>query len=101
MFFKKEMLLLCGALVLAQTATAQNGAQVVSVDAPALVEPGAAFTATITMTNTGSTVWDSFGYYALGSEGPRDNTTWLASGRVVVPDEAFVSPGETFAFTTT
>lgn len=101
MFCMKGILLLCGALVLAQTAAAQNGAEVVSVEAPAFVEPDASFTATITMRNTGTTVWETFTRYALGSEGPRDNNTWLAGGRVALPDEAFVAPGETFAFTTT
>lgn len=101
-FLMKKILLLGAGLVLAQTALAQNGAEVVSISAPASVAPGATFTATITMKNTGATAWTTAGMYALGSESPRNNLTWLASGRVAIPgDPDPIDPGETAAFTTT
>src|SRR4029077_2786693 len=93
-------LLLSVGLALAQTATAQNGADVLSISAPASVAPGATFTATITMTNTGANQWTTGSSYNLGSESPRNNLRWLAGGRIALPVDP-INPGETAAFTTT
>ena len=92
--------ILCAGLALAQTGTAQNAAEVLSVSAPASVAPGATFTATITMTNTGGLAWTTAGLYTLSSESPRNNLRWLASGRLALPVDP-INPGEAAAFTAT
>ncbi|MEO6034194.1 MAG: NBR1-Ig-like domain-containing protein, partial [Verrucomicrobiota bacterium] len=95
----KKILLLCIGLMLAKSAAAQNAAAVLSIDAPASVAPGATFTATITMTNTGATAWTTEGLYNLGSEIPRDNSRW-GLGRIPLPSSP-INPGEIAAFSTT
>src|SRR5207248_4506485 len=55
---------------------------------------------TITMTNTGANQWTTAGMYNLGSESPRNNSRWLASGRIALPVDP-VNPGDTATFTTT
>src|SRR4051812_23296527 len=87
-------------LSFAETALAQNDAQVLSIGAPASVAPGATFSATITMTNTGANQWTSGGSYSLGSESPRNNSRWLASGRIALPTDP-INPGDTAVFTET
>ena len=87
------------ALFLAQSGIAANDASVVSLNAPVSVAPGANFTATITMTNSGDTTWTTAGSYNLGSENLRDNTRWGPS-RVGLPTDP-VNPVQTAAFTTT
>jgi len=67
----------------------------VSIVAPASVNAGQNFSATVTMLNTGSTVWDTAVYH-LGSQDPRDNVTW-GLGRVVFNDA--VNPGSTVLMT--
>src|SRR6266487_5523555 len=87
-------------LSLARIGIAQNAADFGSISAPASVAPGETFTATITMTNTGGNPWTSAGLYALGSESPRNNLAWLASGRVALPADP-INPGNVAAFTAT
>jgi hypothetical protein len=52
------------------------------------------------MTNTGANSWTSGGNYNLGSESPRNNSRWLASGRIALPADP-INPGDTAAFTET
>src|SRR6266487_4270099 len=88
------------ALSMARMGIAQNAADFGSISAPASVAPGETFAATITMTNTGANPWTSSGLYALGSESPRNNLAWLASGRVALPADP-INPGEAAGFTAT
>ncbi len=77
------------------------GATVVSVDAPATVLAGEAFTARVTVENTGGTPWD--GGTRLGTTEPRDRAsvfhdgTWLDTNRVAAVEGA-VALGETYTF---
>ena len=87
-------------LSMAGIGIAQNAADFGSISAPASVAPGETFTATITMTNTGANPWTSAGLYALGSESPRNNLAWLASGRVALPADP-INPGDVAVFTAT
>src|SRR6266568_2573363 len=80
-------------LSMAGIGIAQNAADFGSISAPTSVAPGETFTATITMTNTGANAWTSAGLYALGSESPRNNLAWLASGRVALPADP-INPGD-------
>src|SRR5438105_3749794 len=96
----KYLLLLMIGLAFSSDCLAQNDAQVVSISAPTSVAAGATFTATITMRNTGANPWTSGGLYNLGSESPRNNSRWLASGRIALPTDP-INPGDTAAFTTT
>ena len=73
-----------------------DNAQMVSIMAPDSVAAGTDFTATITMRNTGDTIWSFNGAVRLGSESPRDTTRWGLT-RLVVPHD--VSPQQTVAFT--
>lgn len=76
---------------------AVNSASLVSFSAPTAVGPGQAFTATLTLRNTGNTVWtsplyDPYRPHRLGSEDPINNARWgLARAEIPVPS---VSPGQ-------
>jgi YD repeat-containing protein len=72
------------------------GAAYVGQSVPTLVAAGRSFAVTIQMRNTGNTTWTRAEAYRLGSQNPRDNTTWGA-GRIDVP--ANVPPGGTGTFT--
>lgn len=95
----KKMVFSLLSLLLAHTSLAQNGAAVVSVNAPTSVAPGASFIASITMTNTGGSSWTTAGLFNLGSESPRNNLTW-GTGRIALPRDP-INPGETASFTNT
>ena len=58
--------------------TVGDNSSVVSSSVPISVTTGQTFTATITMNNSGSTVWTNTGAnpYRLGSQNPSNNTTW-------------------------
>ena len=78
-----------------------NGAAIFSSSVPSGVATGQTFTAMITMTNTGGTIWTNTGAtpYRLGSQSPQDNTTW-GLNRVSLPSSP-VNPGQKAAFTFT
>jgi hypothetical protein len=61
------------------------------VSAPASVNPGQTFNATLSATNTGNNAWtvdpSNGNRYKLGSSNPRDNTRWGTS-RVELPGES-------------
>jgi len=80
-----------------------NNATVVSASVPSGVVTGKTFTATITMNNSGGTVWTNTGAnaYKLGSQNPQDNTTW-GFNRVAMPSSPVnVGANATFTFTAT
>lgn len=77
-----------------------NNAAVATVSAPDSVAPGASFTATVTMQNTGTKVWTSDATpHRLGSQSAQDNTRWGLS-RVNLPSTP-INPGASAAFTFT
>jgi glucose/arabinose dehydrogenase len=69
-----------------------NDAQIVSEVGPATVAPGAAYTAHVTLLNTGTGTWTAESGYSLGSQSPADNITW-GTNRVPLPGR--VPPGAT------
>ena len=82
--------------------TPVNAADTATVSVPSTVAPGATFTATVTMRNTGVLKdWTSGGTnpYRLGSQNPQDNTRWGLS-RVDLPTSPVVE-GQTVTFTFT
>lgn len=69
-----------------------------SIAASSSVVAGSTFSATVTMTNIGTSTWVTGGAhpYRLGSQSPQDNFTW-GTNRVTLP--ANVSPNQTVAIT--
>jgi GH25 family lysozyme M1 (1,4-beta-N-acetylmuramidase) len=82
-----------------QTVNVGNAAAVVSVSIPSTVSVGQAFAGTITLKNTGGTIWTNTGAtpYKLGSQSPQDNITW-GTNRVVLPSSP-INPGQNATFT--
>ncbi|MFN0172909.1 MAG: NBR1-Ig-like domain-containing protein [Bryobacteraceae bacterium] len=79
-----------------------NGASLVNLSAPASVGPGQAFSATLTVRNSGNTTWTSSVYdpyrpHRLGSEDPANNAKWGFS-RLEMPVPV-VNPGQEVSFT--
>jgi hypothetical protein len=77
---------------------AVDDAVFVSQSVPATVLPGAAFQATFTLRNTGTTPWSDAQGYRLGSWAPQDNTTW-GTGRIDMQGGTTVAPNDTLSFT--
>ena len=76
-----------------------NNSSVVSISAPSTVNAGAAFSATVTMNNSGTKAWTADGTpHGLGSQSPQDNTTWGFT-RVGLPGGTAVNPGQNVTFT--
>ena len=69
----------------------------VSQSVPTTMSPGATYSATITLRNSGNTTWSSVGQYKLGSQSPRDNMNW-GLRRVQLPSAAVVLPGQSQTF---
>jgi GH25 family lysozyme M1 (1,4-beta-N-acetylmuramidase) len=83
--------------------TAGNSATLVSGSVPNGITTGTTFTATITLNNSGATVWTNSGTkpYRLGSQNPSNNTTWGFS-RVNLPSSPInIGQNATFTFTAT
>ena len=79
-----------------------NNAAVTSLSAPDTVAPGASFSATITLQNTGTKPWTSDATpHRLGSQNPQDTTRWGLT-RVNLPSSPVnPSASATFTFTCT
>jgi len=75
-----------------------NAAKFLRQSVPNSMVAGQHYTVTVTMQNTGETGWRQANNYRLGSQNPRDNTTWGFS-RVELP--APVAPNGTVTFTFT
>ncbi|SET25730.1 trypsin-like serine protease [Stigmatella erecta] len=80
-----------------------NAAAFVSQSVPTQVQAGQTFTVSITLRNTGASVWEDYTGYRLGSQAPQDNNIWGAGGRIGLDLYDLVSPGatKTFQFTAT
>src|SRR5882672_5318555 len=108
------ILLLAGGVIPASLACAQttvpvpapspvpavNNADALNVTAPAAVKPGEAFSASVTMKNTGTSLWTAAGQYRLGSQNPQDNDRW-GVGRVTLPQNTPADASVTFTATFT
>jgi hypothetical protein len=77
-----------------------NGAAFVSQSVPASMSPGQKATVSITMKNTGTSTWTRDDGFKLGTENPRDNTTWTGKTRVKLAQGESIAPGQskTFSF---
>lgn len=76
--------------------TPSNSAEFVSQTVPKWMYATESYTVSVTMKNTGNTVWNQGSTYKLGSQNPQDNTTWGFS-RVDMPRTVW--PGESVTFT--
>jgi len=70
-------------------------AEFVSKQVPANMLPGAPYSVSVTMKNTGSATWTANGPYKLGSQNPTDNNTWGTTRRSVTTS---VATGGTYTF---
>ena len=75
----------------------KNDAEFVAQTVPAQLAPGVAFTARVTLRNTGTTTWTEQTGHRLGSQNPQDNQTW-STGRVTLGKGVSVAPGSTHEF---
>lgn len=85
---------LLGMVAIAQAQV--NNAEFVSQSVPATMEIGKTYNVSVTMKNTGTTIWTSGNAYKLGSQNPQDNKTWGA-GRAELGSS--VSPGQQVTIT--
>jgi len=76
--------------------TPSNSAQFISQQVPASITATESATVSITMKNTGNTLWQAGSMYRLGSQNPQDNTTW---GLNRVPMPVDVWPGQQVTLT--
>jgi parallel beta-helix repeat protein len=81
------------------TADASNYAAFVSQSVPSTLRPGQSATVSVTMQNTGDTVWEfaSGNAYYLGSWDPQDNFTWGTNRAFGSPADQ-VEPGASYTF---
>ena len=78
------------ALCFATGAQAQNNADFLGQFVPTSMLTGATANVTVTMRNTGTTIWSAGNSVFLGSQNPENNSTW-GGGRVAMP--ASIGPG--------
>jgi len=74
-----------------------DGAEIVSVTVPEIIEPGATVQAYVTVRNAGSKTWTPELGYKLGSQAPQDNTTWGVN-RVSLNTASQIKPGQSAGF---
>ena len=91
-----KTLLLVVELLLTASLFGQNNAEFVSQSVPESVNPGENFDITVTFKNTGTTTWTSSNHYRLGTQNPQDNTIWMSTNRVALPND--VTPGAEVTF---
>jgi len=75
-------------------------AQFVSQTVKSVMYVGEFYNVSITMKNTGSTIWPGGTTIKLGSQNPQDNSTW-GTNRVVLPNAVWPGSQYTFNFTVT
>lgn len=81
---------------------ALNGATFIGQSVPSSMIAGQSYTVSVMMKNTGTTTWQNSASYRLGTQNPKDNTTWLGtSNRVFLPSDVAPNVTCTFSFTVT
>lgn len=78
------------------TSNSSANAGFVSQSVASSMTGGQQYPVSITMSNTGTTTWPANSTFALASQNPAGNTTWLPAGKVVLP--ASVAPGQQYTF---
>ena len=81
------------------TVAAANNAQFVSQSVPAAMETNKAVSVSVTLKNTGNTVWTPTDDYKLGAQNPQDSRNWVASKRIPLDVPVFPGEQKTFSFT--
>jgi RHS repeat-associated protein len=77
-----------------------NNAQFVTQSVPGTMTPGQSYPVSITLQNTGDTIWSAGSQYRLGAQNPHDNTTW-GFNRVALPNSVAPGASVTFNFSVT
>lgn len=100
--FRSVALAIAAGAVLQTTASAGNNASFVSQSVPTSIVRGKTATATVTLYNSGDTVWVPGGAnpYGLGSQNTQDNTRW-GMKRVNVGANVAARTNKTFTFNIT
>ena len=80
------------------TAPAVNAAVFVSQSVPAAMIAGQNYPLSVTLRNSGTTIWTAGASYRLASQNPADNTTW-SFNRVALPNAVTPGTSVTFNFT--
>jgi|GEM_PF-2027366 len=76
-----------------------NNAAFVSQPAiPSTMTAGQTYSVSVTMKNTGTSIWTAADKYRLGSQNPQDNSTWGLSRVNLDPGES-IAPGQQKTFT--
>ncbi len=88
--------ILVSLLFAAISLSAQNNSQFISQTVPDSISVGQTFDISVVFKNTGNKTWTSGSYYRLGTQAPQDNTVWLGTNRVALPND--VAPGEQVTF---
>ncbi len=88
--------LLLALTILVNALFAQNNARFISQTLPENILPGQSFEGSITFENTGTTTWTPANHYSLGTQAPQDNTIWMETNRVALPND--VEPGQQVTF---
>ncbi|GEM_PF-6424102 len=91
-----KSILFISLLFISVVLSAQNNAQFISQTAPDFISPGETFNFSVTFKNTGTTTWTRANRYSLGTQSPQDNTLWMNTNRVKLPNS--VSPGQEVTF---
>ncbi|GEM_PF-278509 len=74
-----------------------NDAEFISQEVPGLI-PGDTVAVSITMKNSGTSIWTRDGQFKLGSQAPADNSIW-GPERLYLDEGEVVEPGEEITFT--
>jgi hypothetical protein len=77
-----------------------NQSQFVSQTVAKSMYAGEQYTVSVSMINTGNTVWNQGSVYKLGSQNPQDNMTW-GLNRVQMPRDVFPGQGVVITFVVT
>ncbi len=75
---------------------AQNNSEFISQSVPQTVTPGGKYNISVTFKNTGNTTWKTSTLHRLGTQDPQDNTIWINTTRVSLPND--VNPSEEVTF---
>ena len=74
-----------------------DGATFVSQSVPLSMVPGQSYAVSVTLLNSGNTVWTSAEQFALASQNPQDNTHW-GLARLQLPNDVAPGASVTFSF---
>jgi RHS repeat-associated protein len=88
------------ATISSQPPTNFNNAAFVAQSVPTSMTAGQTYSVSVTMQNTGTTIWRAATAHRLGSQNPQDNGTW-GIGRVELPSDVMPNAQATFSFSVT